>query len=165
MVRLVNEAFQCLGGFNLDLRQVYDRLFHLLCLRHRLLMLEGALEKLPLPESIAPELGSIQEQIRTLQGAALHILDSFGYVSKLADGLRYSIRELRIILDDLEKELAQREADLDKLGDAHADFGNRIEYLHNIAQNAEQATALKEELARVRKATEELADFLKQDFL
>lgn len=38
MVRLVNEAFQCLSGFNLDLRQAYDRLFHLLCLRRRLLM-------------------------------------------------------------------------------------------------------------------------------
>lgn len=71
MVRLVNEVFQCLGGFNLDLRQAYDRLFHLLCLCRRLLILEGALEKLPMRESIAPELGSIQEQIQALQGTAL----------------------------------------------------------------------------------------------
>lgn len=63
MVRLVNEAFQCLGSFNLALWQTYDRLFHFLCLRRLLLMLEGALEKLPLRENIAPELGSIQEQI------------------------------------------------------------------------------------------------------
>lgn len=165
MVRLVNEAFQCLGSFNLDLRQAYDRLFHLLCLRRRLLMLEGALEKLPPRESIAPELGSIQEQIQTLQGTALHILADFNYVSKLANGLRYSIGELRIILDDLEKELAQREADLVKLGDAHADFGNLFECLHNIAQSAEQVAALEEELAQVRKAAEELSGLLKQDYL
>lgn len=66
MVRLVNEAFQFLGGFNQDLRQAYDRLLHLLCLRRRLLMLEGVLEVIPLRESIALEMGSIQEQIQTL---------------------------------------------------------------------------------------------------
>lgn len=59
MVQLVNEAFQCLDGFNLDLRQTYDRLYQLLCLRRRLLMLQRALEKLPPRESVAPELGSI----------------------------------------------------------------------------------------------------------
>lgn len=38
MLRLVNEDFHCLGGFNLDLQQAYDGLFHLLCLHHRLLI-------------------------------------------------------------------------------------------------------------------------------
>lgn len=165
MVRLVNEAFQCLGGFNLDLRQAYNRLFHLLCLHRRLLMLEGALEKLPPRESIALKLGSVQEQIKTLQGTALHILDDFNYVSKLADGLRYSIRELRIVLDNLEKELAQREANLVKLGDVHADFGNRIERLNRIAQSEKRVAAIDEELTRVRTAAEELTNLLKQDFL
>lgn len=83
----------------------------------------------------------------------------------MADGLRYSIREVRIILDDLEKELAQRETDLVKLGDAHANFESRIERLHDTAQSTEQAAALEEELARVRKVAEELAVLLKQDFL
>lgn len=137
MVRLVNMAFQCLGRFNLDLWQDYDRLLHLLCLRRRLLTLQGALEKLPPRDSIDPELGSIQEQIRTLQDTAHHFLDDFNYISKLADGLRYSIRELRLLLGDLEKELACREADLVSLGDAYADFGNRIERLNNIAQSAD----------------------------
>lgn len=63
------------------------------------------------------------------------------------------------------KELAQRELDLVKLGYAHANFGNRIERLNHIAQSAEQAAALEEELAGVRKAAEELADLLKQNFL
>lgn len=71
-------------------------------------------------ESIAPELGSIQEQIRTFQDTAYHVLDDFNYVSKLADGLRYSFQELRLVLDDLEKELARREADLVSLGDVYA---------------------------------------------
>lgn len=124
-------------------------------------MLEGALEKLSPRENIAPELGSIQEQIRTLQDTARHVLDHFNYVSKLADGLRYSIRELCLVVDDLEKELAHRETDLVSLGDAYTDFGNHIECLNNIAQSAEQATALEEELGRVRKAAEELADLLK----
>lgn len=32
MVKLVNEAFQCLGVFNLDLHGIYDQVFGLLCL-------------------------------------------------------------------------------------------------------------------------------------
>lgn len=86
-------------------------------------------------------------------------------MSKLANGLLYNIRELRLILDDLEKELARRVASLLSLGDAYSDFGNLIERLNNIAQSAEQAAVLEEEVGRVGKAAEELADFLKQDLL
>lgn len=32
MVWLVNEAFQCLGAFNIDLRKAYHHIFNLLCL-------------------------------------------------------------------------------------------------------------------------------------
>lgn len=94
MIRLVNKALQCLGGFNLDLRQAYDWLFHLLCLRCRLIVLEGALEKLPPQESVTPGLNDIQGQICFLQDNAHYILDDFNYVLRLTDGLSFTIRDI-----------------------------------------------------------------------
>lgn len=35
MIRLVDEAFQCLKVFNLDLQKVYDQVFKLSCLRRK----------------------------------------------------------------------------------------------------------------------------------
>lgn len=46
MVRLTNEAFQYLKVFNLDLHKVYSQVFDLPCLQRKLLIVEGALEKL-----------------------------------------------------------------------------------------------------------------------
>lgn len=47
MFHLVNEAFQCLGAHNLDLRKTYDQVFNLLCFWKRFFALESAMEKLP----------------------------------------------------------------------------------------------------------------------
>lgn len=123
------------------------------------------LERLPPQKSIAPGLGDIQEQVQACQNTAHHILDDFNYVSRLANRPRLTIQDLRLILDDLEKDLACREAELVNIGDAYVDFRNRIERLNNIARSTEQVAASEEELGRVRKSVEEQADLLKQDFL
>lgn len=67
IVRLINEAFQCSNAFSLDLRKIYDQIFHLLCLRRRFLTLEGALQKLSPNGSINSELGAIGEQLNLLE--------------------------------------------------------------------------------------------------
>lgn len=43
MVQIVNEAFQCLNVFNLDLRKVYDQVSDLLYLRRKFLTVERGL--------------------------------------------------------------------------------------------------------------------------
>lgn len=75
-------------------------------------------------------LRDIQEQVQPLQDNTHCILDDFNYASRLANGLRFTIRDLRLILDDLEKDLTYRKAELVNLEDAYADFGNRIERLN-----------------------------------
>lgn len=61
MVKLVNEAFQCLGSFNLD------QLFDLLYLRRRFLAVERALEKLPPSGDTSSELQAVVEWLDHLQ--------------------------------------------------------------------------------------------------
>lgn len=46
MVCPVNEAFICLNTFNVDVREVYDQIFDLLCLQMKLLIIESKLELL-----------------------------------------------------------------------------------------------------------------------
>lgn len=43
MVQIVDEAFQCLNVFNLDLRKVYDQVSDLLYLRRKFLTVERGL--------------------------------------------------------------------------------------------------------------------------
>lgn len=50
-----------------------------------------------------PGLNDTPEQIRLLQDTAHHILDDFNYVSRLADGLWFTIQDLQLLLNDLEK--------------------------------------------------------------
>lgn len=46
MVCPVTEAFICLNTFNVDVREVYDQIFDLLCLQMKLLIIESKLELL-----------------------------------------------------------------------------------------------------------------------
>lgn len=61
MVRVVNEAFQYLVVFNLNLRAMYNQVFNLLWLRRRYLDLVGALEKLPPDGSASLELEGVDQ--------------------------------------------------------------------------------------------------------
>lgn len=82
----------------------------------------------------------------------------------MADGLKFTIRDLRLTLNAPEKDLTRCEAELVGLGDAYIDLEHHIECLNNIARNVEQATILEAELERLCKMIEEQAGLLKQVF-
>lgn len=67
MVRLVNEAFQCLGAFNKDLQKQYDQVFIFLCLRMKFFVVEDALEIKPESENASSELQGVVKQNYFLQ--------------------------------------------------------------------------------------------------
>lgn len=91
MVRLFNKTFQCLVAFNLDLWETYDQIFYLLCIWRRFLTLEGALEKFPSSGSVDSEIGTIGGQNNFLEGTTCKILDDFNYISRIADGIKFTI--------------------------------------------------------------------------
>lgn len=92
-------------------------------------------------------------------------MNDFNYVARLADGVMFIIRDVRLTLNALEKDLARREAELVGLGGAYVDFVHHIERLNNIVRSMEQVTILETELERIFKVIEEQANLLKQDFL
>lgn len=61
-----------------------------------------------------------------LKDTACYILDAFNYISRLTDGLKFTIRDLELTLKALEKDLACRKAKLVCMGDAYVDFGRYI---------------------------------------
>lgn len=111
----------------------------------------------------------IKKHINFLEGTIDRIVNDFTYVSQFVDGFKFNILDLHLILKDLEKGFARKQAKLLALRDAHADFRHHIEQLStqrdNIAQNVEQAVALEAELERLPKTMEELVDLLMKDFI
>lgn len=93
------------GIFNLDLRKTYDQVFQLLHLRRRALTFGGTIKKLPLSESIVVDLRDFLWQINFLDDTTHYIWDGSNYTSQNADGLKFTIRDLRRTLKGLEKDI------------------------------------------------------------
>lgn len=91
MVLLVNEGFQCVVVYNLDIRKTYDQVLNLLCLWRRFPILEAALEKLPPSRSVVPGLEVLEGLIYSLEDITREVVDHFSHVSRITDGTKFTM--------------------------------------------------------------------------
>lgn len=131
--------------------------------------MEGALEKLPRSTSASLKLEVVVEQLDYSQDMSHQIVNEFGDVSRSIDDIQSTIRNVTLVLEELKRELAMREAYLAALRDLYVDFEIDIKYLttqrDNIICNVAQAVTLLAELERVRLAIEEQVNALSRDLL
>lgn len=57
-----------------------------------------------------------------LEEITCEIVDHFSNVSRITDGIKFTMRELNHAFKDLEQDLAKKEAQLLELGNAYANF-------------------------------------------
>lgn len=106
MVKLANEASQCLGGFNLDVRRVYDQVFNLLCLWRKFWMWKTPCRNC---HPVLAPLWSLKELLgtRSFVRHISQVVEIFNDVSRNIDGIKFAIKKVTLILDELNQELAK----------------------------------------------------------
>lgn len=134
MVRLVNDTFQCLVSFNVDLRALYDEVYNLLRSQRQLLTTESTFKIMIFDKGASTEFQVIVEQIYQLLGLSSQVIKNISDTSKCVDEMRYKISKVKLLLSSPIKELNNVEKKLTLLVKFHA----------NKEQDLEQLTAQKD---------------------
>lgn len=134
MVRLVNDTFQCLVSFNVDLRALYDEVYNLLRSQRQLLTTESTFKIMIFDKGVSTEFQVIVEQIYQLLGLSSQVIKNISDTSKCVDEMRYKISKVKLLLSSHIKELNNVEKKLTLLVKFHA----------NKEQDLEQLTAQKD---------------------
>lgn len=167
MVRLINDAFLCLGIFNVDLRALYDRLYNLLHFQRELLSVETTFKKMTFGEDASTKFQAIVDQIDQLQGLSRQVIKDFNDTSKRVDETRYKVSKVKLLLSSLSKEFTNLEMKLIVLGDVHATIEQDLEQLFArkdvIPEEAAQVLTLGTKMRQARKAIEELEERISRD--
>lgn len=73
-------------------------------------MVEGALEKLPTSRSASSKLENVVEQLDFVQDMSRQVIDESSDVPRIIDGIKFTIRNIALPMEELKRELAKREA-------------------------------------------------------
>lgn len=167
IVWLVNEAFQSLSVYNLDLRKMYDQVFNLLHLPRRF-GLWGRVREIAISRSASSELEVVIEQLDSLQDVSRLIIGYFSNVSKSTDGIRLTVRKALSLWMSSRFGQARGSASCVQRGICWCWVGHRASYClegEGITRDMAQVVTLEAELEKVWATMEEQLNTLTKDFL